>query len=407
MDCYGGHDRLSQLRSKALESHGADTVWYFRKGLYFLSNFHELRQPYYVTVHDPETGESDGILYPTSEQAYMAAKTFKLDIRRRISQMQTAAEAKKYCRSHEFKQRYQRPDFWDLCVHFMGDILRQKFADPQLKKMLLETGDAYLMEGNSWGDEFWGKVVNSSGCLVGKNNLGKILMDLRSQLRCDVATQARHQEEATHFIPQPANFPCLGQSQVVNSPVLVQGEAFLSPAESSGQEAAGQSASVALRQHRAQSEGSKMPAGLKPEQLVQEMAATTTRRRRWNRGTTLSNDSKSEVICALVDASSNGHTETVSAQLVAPLHDDGFRSPHGKQLLEEIPGSRSPVVTDNEVRRLLKVLREINELEVKREAVAKAGGHLRRNQMQKLAKKQEYLDKLHELDISASVSRGN
>jgi len=403
MECYGGNDRLAQLRSKALETHGADTVWYFRKDFYVFSNFHKLRQPYYVTVHDPETGESDGILYPTSEQAYMAAKTLKLDVRRWISQMPTAAEAKKYCRSDEFKQCYMRPDFWDLCVHFMGDILRQKFADPQLKKILLDTGDAYLMEGNTWGDNFWGKVVDSSGCLVGKNNLGKILMDLRSEFRSEVATQVRHQEEEAHFTLQSANFPGLVQSQVVKSSVLVQGEAFSRPAEPSGQEAASQSASIALCQQSAQSEGSQTAAGLKPEKLVREMAATTTRRRRWNRGTALPNDLTAKVIGALVDASSDGNKETVSAQLIASLHDDGFRSRLGKQPLDKIPGLRSPVVTDKEVRRLLKALREIDELELKLEVAAEAGGHLRRNQMQKIAKKQEYLDKLHELGISASV----
>jgi predicted NAD-dependent protein-ADP-ribosyltransferase YbiA (DUF1768 family) len=43
---------------------------------------------------------------------------------------------------------------------------------------LLETGDAELVEGNWWDDTFWG-VCNG----VGQNNLGKILMDTRRELR--------------------------------------------------------------------------------------------------------------------------------------------------------------------------------------------------------------------------------
>lgn len=75
----------------------------------------------------------------------------------------------------------------------------------------------------------------------------------------------------------------------------------------------------------------------------------------------------------------------LSARL-ASLHDDG---------------------TDKEVRRLSKALREIDELELALEAVTKAGGRLRQNQMQKIGKKQEYLDKLNELALPVSVSGGS
>lgn len=370
-------DRLAQLRSKALETHGADTVWRFREDFHVFSNFYLLRKPYYVTVHDPETGESDGIWYASSEQAYMAAKTLNIEIRRLISQM-TAAEAKKYCRSEEFKQRYQRPDFWDidngyqrymhgvsdeLCVHFMRDIVWQKFADPQLRKILLDTGDAHIMEGNTWGDDFWGKVVNRSGHLVGKNKLGGLLMDLRNEFR---HIQGMHQEEKAKFDLQSADFPVLGKSKAVNSSVLSQGENSSSPTEPSCQESAGQSA-------------------LKPEAVVREMATSTTRCRRWGRVMASPNDSKAAVVGAPANASSDSNKETVGARL-ASLHDDG---------------------TDKEVRRLSKALREIDELELALEAVTKAGGRLRQNQMQKIGKKQEYLDKLNELALPVSVSGGS
>jgi 8-oxo-dGTP pyrophosphatase MutT (NUDIX family) len=111
------------------------------------------------------------------------------------------------------------------------------------------------------------------------------------------------------------------------------------------------------------------------------MAANTTRRRRWNRETALPNESKAGVN-ALVNASSEGsegNKEIVSVRLIPSLNDYG---------------------TDKEVRRLLKALREIDELELKLEVVAEAGGRLCRNHMQKIARKQEYLEKLKELELA-------
>ena len=43
---------------------------------------------------------------------------------------------------------------------------------------MIETGDEYLEEGNTWGDRIWG-TVNGKG----QNNLGKILMRVREELR--------------------------------------------------------------------------------------------------------------------------------------------------------------------------------------------------------------------------------
>ena len=48
-----------------------------------------------------------------------------------------------------------------------------------LQEKLLATGDAKLIEGTSWGDKLWG--VDEKG--EGKNQLGIILMALRSKLQ--------------------------------------------------------------------------------------------------------------------------------------------------------------------------------------------------------------------------------
>lgn len=63
----------------------------------------------------------------------------------------------------------------------MRDLLIQKFEDEQLKIDLLDTGDVELIEGNTWDDTFWG-VCNG----VGTNWLGRLLMEIRSNLRLDL-----------------------------------------------------------------------------------------------------------------------------------------------------------------------------------------------------------------------------
>jgi predicted NAD-dependent protein-ADP-ribosyltransferase YbiA (DUF1768 family) len=56
--------------------------------------------------------------------------------------------------------------------------LREKFKDEKLKEMLLQTGEEELVESNTWGDIYWG-VCNGKG----QNNLGKLLMKIRSEIR--------------------------------------------------------------------------------------------------------------------------------------------------------------------------------------------------------------------------------
>jgi ribA/ribD-fused uncharacterized protein len=70
------------------------------------------------------------------------------------------------------------PDWEDIKIGGMETVLRMKFSNPELKHKLLKTGDEELIEGNWWGDTFWG-VCNG----VGRNELGKLLMKLREEYR--------------------------------------------------------------------------------------------------------------------------------------------------------------------------------------------------------------------------------
>jgi predicted NAD-dependent protein-ADP-ribosyltransferase YbiA (DUF1768 family) len=60
----------------------------------------------------------------------------------------------------------------------MYDICKLKFTKHNFAQKLLATGHQELVEGNTWNDIFWGRCRG-----IGKNNLGKILMKIRDELR--------------------------------------------------------------------------------------------------------------------------------------------------------------------------------------------------------------------------------
>ena len=72
-----------------------------------------------------------------------------------------------------------RKDWEEVKTNIMYDICLAKFTQNQdLKEKLLKTGNAILIEGNWWNDTYWG-VCNG----IGENNLGKILMKIREELK--------------------------------------------------------------------------------------------------------------------------------------------------------------------------------------------------------------------------------
>jgi N-glycosidase YbiA len=75
-------------------------------------------------------------------------------------------------------------DSWDAQkVWYMREIIHSKFKDHSsdfdLVGALINTGARMLVEGNDWGDTFWGRSKNEHGRWVGFNTLGVILMEER------------------------------------------------------------------------------------------------------------------------------------------------------------------------------------------------------------------------------------
>jgi len=74
-------------------------------------------------------------------------------------------------------------DDWSECKEdVMFNELGVKFyVYPSMQKMLLDTGDEELVEGNTWGDRYWGVDVRTG---IGENKLGKMLMQIREEIKC-------------------------------------------------------------------------------------------------------------------------------------------------------------------------------------------------------------------------------
>lgn len=134
----------------------------FRGEYGFLSNFY------------PVLINHDGRVYPSVEHAYQSTKNHESDWKEFCQHQENPRELKKAAKQ-QIPSRY----WHQHKIELMAELLRQKFNNVNLAKLLLATGQAQIIEGNTWGDRFWG--MDQSG--QGENNLGKLLMIIRRELQ--------------------------------------------------------------------------------------------------------------------------------------------------------------------------------------------------------------------------------
>lgn len=140
----------------------------FKGEFRFLSNF----SPAKVSIAEDDFPE----VYPSVEHAFQAAKTLSRKERDTIREAPTPGKAKRWGQILTL-----RPGWEDIKVNVMRDLLWRKFNDdPRLRAKLLATEDVELVEGNTWGDEFWGVDLKTG---AGENHLGKLLMETRTKIR--------------------------------------------------------------------------------------------------------------------------------------------------------------------------------------------------------------------------------
>lgn len=144
---------------------------------FFLSNFYEAPVVFKSPILQPD---EDGLRFMTGEHAFQAAKIHAMDPLDKMARLNyvvgvanspTPAKAKYAGRSVKIDT-----EKWDSIKEAcMREVVFQKFYQhPELRKQLLATGDAMLVEGNTWGDTYWGRVEGK-----GYNKLGVILMEVR------------------------------------------------------------------------------------------------------------------------------------------------------------------------------------------------------------------------------------
>ena len=153
----------------------------FRGKFNFLSNFYSTPIPF------------EGLYFNSVESAFQAYKTLDHDERIRFTTL-SASQAKREGRKLEL-----RHDWNEVKVKIMKALVSTKFKEPYLKKLLLDTKDLPLIEGNKWGDTFWGKCNGK-----GRNELGVILMEVRAEfMKDEIAGEASAIfEHKGPFIPE-------------------------------------------------------------------------------------------------------------------------------------------------------------------------------------------------------------
>jgi len=169
----------------------------FRGKYWFLSSFY----PTQIVI--------DGVEYPTVEHYFQSMKATDPETAEKIRNLETPKKARRMGRRIKL-----RSDWEEIKQLIMRRAVYEKFTQhPELEKLLLETGDMILVEGNNWGKDYWGCVRNKEKKLVGQNHYGRILMEVRAYLR-DVPPEERSFQDYIDRYAWKLEFDCNNLSNI-------------------------------------------------------------------------------------------------------------------------------------------------------------------------------------------------
>ena len=162
MATFGGREGVSLVQFEPV-------ILAFAGDCDFLCNFYLV--PITVQTRDFGTG-----VYPSVEHAFQAQKARGRGDHDYAGTAPTAAEAKARGRRIAL-----RGDWESVRIDAMRRALLSKFTQHrQLSDKLRATAPAFLIEGNTWGDQFWGMTRNpDTDQWEGQNWLGRLLMAIR------------------------------------------------------------------------------------------------------------------------------------------------------------------------------------------------------------------------------------
>ena len=157
---------LEQYRDRWLRGKMDEGIGFYPREFYPFDNFSSFKV------------EWNGYLFASVEEAYQAASFMGSDeeLVEKIKKSHSADEAQRIAYANRDKRR---EDWDDVKISIMEELLRLKIEqNPYVKKKLLQTED-YMIVEDSPKDDFWGWGPNRNG----QNNLGKLWMKLRKELK--------------------------------------------------------------------------------------------------------------------------------------------------------------------------------------------------------------------------------
>lgn len=133
----------------------------FRGEFSWLSNFYPVQIEY------------EGLTYPSVEHAYQAGKLINIEDRK-LFLIMSAGQAKRNWKKYK---TYNLTE--EFRLNLMYQLLSIKFNQEPFKSLLIATNNCNIIEGNYWGDKFFGYCLKTN---QGKNHLGKLIMNIRETL---------------------------------------------------------------------------------------------------------------------------------------------------------------------------------------------------------------------------------
>lgn len=123
--------------------------------------------------------EMDGWVYKSVEHAYQSMKSHDKQWKTYCCDQTNSASDIKV----KSKKINIRKDWDSVKYDIMKVCLIQKYNIEPFRSKLIDTGDDFIMEGNWWGDVYWGVDLKTN---KGENNLGKIIMEIRDNLNINL-----------------------------------------------------------------------------------------------------------------------------------------------------------------------------------------------------------------------------
>lgn len=114
--------------------------------------------------------------YKSAEHLYQTLKCANESDKKKIRKTETPRQAKILSKFIETRSDWNE----EKKTEIMETVLKLKFKKRKLRNRLINTDDAELIYLNYWHDTFWGVCMCTTHNRTGQNQLGVLLMKLRS-----------------------------------------------------------------------------------------------------------------------------------------------------------------------------------------------------------------------------------